>query len=354
MVGIVASRRRRAHRCTCIIAQVPGQMCRPIVGRKMVGGMLIGALSISLLATGARVTIAQSSTMSPSKPATKARLAQEIPPPPSPPELRDARVTVPLPSPDLLEHQGEPDCEIPSSDSSLGAIPQMTRLIYERQCYKNAETVVRSKLQLLQDAIASTVKALNDAGATKSPQLEGGEQGAPASAKDPAIALEAGASAKSSEPPGNAGDQRDAKNDPSGDQGGEPPHQHRKPTPSSRLPVNLSSEEGDVPKSSSPDAAVSEQAHHGNTRRTQTPDISVQSKPVMASANAVACQASRPAGPGPSAWRLIDGRKCWYEGAVGMDKSLLHWPPPKTTTSVPLGFLYPRSAANPSGGRSDR
>jgi hypothetical protein len=152
-----------------------------------------------------------------------------------------------------------------------------------------------------------------------------------------ANASKAGASAKSSEAPGNAGDRRDTKSGPSGDQGVEPPDQHRKPTQTSGLSVNLSSREGDVPKSSSPDAAVSEQAHHEKTLGMQTP--SAQSKPVTASAKAVACQTSRPAGPGPRAWRLIDGRQCWYEGAVGMDKSLLHWPPPKITISWPLGLL---------------
>ena len=47
----------------------------------------------------------------------------------------------------------------------------------------------------------------------------------------------------------------------------------------------------------------------------------------MAGALSVTCQTSGPAGDGHWAWRLIDGRKCWYKGAAGMDKSLLHWPP---------------------------
>lgn len=68
MVGIVASRRQRAHCCTCVSAQVLGQMCRSIVGRKMVGGMLIGALSISIIVTDATATLAQSSAVSGSKP----------------------------------------------------------------------------------------------------------------------------------------------------------------------------------------------------------------------------------------------------------------------------------------------
>jgi len=277
MVGIVAScRRRRAHCCTCVGAQVPGQTCRLIVGREMVGGILLGALSIFLLVTGATVTLAQNSAR-PSEPAGVAK-------------------GVPLPSPELLEHQSKPDCETPSSSRLLGAVQETTQLIYERECYKNAEIVARTKLQLLQEAIGSTIKALNDAAASRTLQPpEGGEQGAPAPAKDAAIAPTAGASAasRSSEATGTAGDRRDAKSNPSGDQGVELPDQHRKPTPSARLSVNPSSRAGDVPTS----------------------------------VKAVACQTSSPAGHGHWAWRLIDGRKCWYEGAVGMDKSLLHWLP---------------------------
>ena len=43
-------------------------------------------------------------------------------------------------------------------------------------------------------------------------------------------------------------------------------------------------------------------------------------------ARAIECRADVQRGHGYWAWRLIDGRKCWYEGAPGMDKSLLHWP----------------------------
>jgi hypothetical protein len=240
-------------------------MCRPIVGRKMVGGMLIGALGISLLVTGATVTLAQSLAVSGSKPAAKAEVTKGVPLPPSPSGLRDVSVTVPLPGPELLERQREPDCEIPPSDRLLGAIPETTQLIYERQCYKNAETVVRSKLQLLQDTIARTVKALNDADAS------GTLQPAEGPAKDITIAQKAGTSAKSGVAAGNAGDRRDTKSDPSGDQGVEPSDQHRKLTPGARPSVNLSSLEGDLPKSSSSDATVSERAHLISSTRRPRP-----------------------------------------------------------------------------------
>jgi hypothetical protein len=42
-------------------------------------------------------------------------------------------------------------------------------------------------------------------------------------------------------------------------------------------------------------------------------------------AYAIECQNSMQRGHSYRAWRLIDGRQCWYEGAPGMNKSLLHW-----------------------------
>jgi len=53
------------------------------------------------------------------------------------------------------------------------------------------------------------------------------------------------------------------------------------------------------------------------------------------SAQAVECQASSQDGLGHWAWRLIEGRKCWYKGASGMDKSLLHWPAAQDGADLP-------------------
>lgn len=45
----------------------------------------------------------------------------------------------------------------------------------------------------------------------------------------------------------------------------------------------------------------------------------------IGSAQAIECQISALGSDAHWAWRLIDGRKCWYRGASGMDKALLHW-----------------------------
>jgi hypothetical protein len=47
----------------------------------------------------------------------------------------------------------------------------------------------------------------------------------------------------------------------------------------------------------------------------------------MQEAEAKQCSADRPGNP-PHHWsyRLIDGRKCWYEGENNFPKALLQWP----------------------------
>ena len=55
--------------------------------------------------------------------------------------------------------------------------------------------------------------------------------------------------------------------------------------------------------------------------------IATIASPGMLSAQARQCSAVRPASPhGYWSYRLIDGRKCWYEGKPMLSKSLLAWP----------------------------
>jgi hypothetical protein len=168
-------------------------------------------------------------------------------------------------------------------------------------------------------SMIATVEPPAPAGTTEQEEPPGKLAGAvvPSIATAPSIATDAATA-------GNTGDRRDTKSDPSGGRGVVPPDQHRIPTPRAR-PVNLSLREG--AKSPPPDAAVSDPAYREMTRGTQTPNMSAQGEPVVTSAQAVTCQTSGPAGDGHWAWRLIDGRKCWYKGAAGINKSLLHWPP---------------------------
>ena len=48
------------------------------------------------------------------------------------------------------------------------------------------------------------------------------------------------------------------------------------------------------------------------------------------------CRSARPSNPHGEWWsyRLIDGRKCWYQGKPGFSKSLLEWPREASPRSV--------------------
>lgn len=80
--------------------------------------------------------------------------------------------------------------------------------------------------------------------------------------------------------------------------------------------------------------------------------------PPKAGAQSIECAAEVPATPkGHWYYRLIDGRKCWYEGKPMMPKSSLHWPkePPvvEAETETPAADVRPttdgRNVSAPSG-----
>jgi len=50
----------------------------------------------------------------------------------------------------------------------------------------------------------------------------------------------------------------------------------------------------------------------------------------------IACSASPPDTDKYYAWRVIDGRKCYYIGEKGMDKDNLFWPKPKPIVPPPM------------------
>jgi hypothetical protein len=57
---------------------------------------------------------------------------------------------------------------------------------------------------------------------------------------------------------------------------------------------------------------------------------------VAPAAQAKQCSMARPLDPKGHwwSWRLIDGRKCWYEGRIAISKSLLQWSGPAIPTRV--------------------
>lgn len=63
----------------------------------------------------------------------------------------------------------------------------------------------------------------------------------------------------------------------------------------------------------------------------------------MQTAEAKQCSAAMPSNPqGHWTYRLIDGRKCWYEGNSRISKSLLQWP---TQARVPSHSAQAESAS---------
>ena len=62
------------------------------------------------------------------------------------------------------------------------------------------------------------------------------------------------------------------------------------------------------------------------------------------------CSAAWPAHPeGFWSWRLIDGRKCWYEGQPMLSKSSLEWPeqaPAKSHSSENVASARTEKSAN--------
>jgi hypothetical protein len=62
-----------------------------------------------------------------------------------------------VPGRELLNPQAEPDCEFKTSDPKAD---ERQKLDYERQCYRHAEMIVRTRLQLLQASVNETIKAV--------------------------------------------------------------------------------------------------------------------------------------------------------------------------------------------------
>src|SRR2546423_1842381 len=61
----------------------------------------------------------------------------------------------------------------------------------------------------------------------------------------------------------------------------------------------------------------------------------------MQAAEAKQCSAAEPSNPQKHwSYRLIDGRKCWYEGENNFPKALLQWPEQSSTLSA-FGKIAP-------------
>ena len=69
----------------------------------------------------------------------------------------------------------------------------------------------------------------------------------------------------------------------------------------------------------------------------------------MQTAQAIECSAAVPSNPqGHWSYRLIDGRKCWYQGQNNLSKSLLRWPGETSAPSTPDNALALAGKVSPA------
>ncbi len=71
-----------------------------------------------------------------------------------------SRIPIPLPGRALLEPRPEPKCQFEDSANPDPNADERWKLDYERQCYRQAEMIVRYRLELLQNAARKMIKAV--------------------------------------------------------------------------------------------------------------------------------------------------------------------------------------------------
>jgi hypothetical protein len=71
--------------------------------------------------------------------------------------------SVSIPEPDLLERQAAPDCEFKSTDQADSDVTllRIMKLDYERQCYRQSESILRARMERLQDTVKRNIESLN-------------------------------------------------------------------------------------------------------------------------------------------------------------------------------------------------
>ena len=85
---------------------------------------------------------------------------------PAPSRTRFARhrattgASIPLPGSALLEPQSAPDCEYRGKPTGNAGEDARVRLDYQQQCYRQAEGIVRTRLDTLQESVGQTIRAV--------------------------------------------------------------------------------------------------------------------------------------------------------------------------------------------------
>jgi hypothetical protein len=79
------------------------------------------------------------------------------------PDILQHEPHISLPEPELLERQAAPDCQFKSGTSADNdlALSTIMKLDYELQCHRQSESILRSRIERLQDAVGKTIESLN-------------------------------------------------------------------------------------------------------------------------------------------------------------------------------------------------
>jgi hypothetical protein len=74
-------------------------------------------------------------------------------------QMTVSKAAIPLPAPALLRRQPEPDCAFRGPVSvPISAEETRQKLDYEQQCYRASESIVRARLEQLQDSVRKMIK----------------------------------------------------------------------------------------------------------------------------------------------------------------------------------------------------
>ena len=120
-------------------------------------GRITPSHMISQTANSKKFTEPKSRTPSPPPSTTRSRMISQAVSTKKFTESK-SRTPIPLPAAPLLSPQPEPSCEFETTGSNAG---ERQKLDYERQCYRHAEMIVRSRLQLLQGSVEETISLVN-------------------------------------------------------------------------------------------------------------------------------------------------------------------------------------------------
>jgi hypothetical protein len=74
-----------------------------------------------------------------------------------------APARISLPEPELLERQAAPECEFKASEQAdkYDVALRVMKLDFEQQCYRQSESILRARMERLQDAVSKTIESIN-------------------------------------------------------------------------------------------------------------------------------------------------------------------------------------------------